>query len=344
MGSLSPNLDLVRAVAVLCVFVAHLADRARGFHADATWRVGQMGVLIFFVHTSIVLMHSLERSPLRGPALFRDFYLRRAFRIYPLAIVVVTAVAIWERWPIGAYLSHATLTLNLTFTETRCCALWSLPLEVQMYVVLPFLFLAVRRASIAAVGALWGLSVGLAVVSPFISARLSVLAWAPCFLAGVLAWWVTRRTSRRFPAWIFPGAFLATWLVWLIATREHHWYYHWAFCLVLGCVLPWFHDVSARWLTRPAHVIAKYSYGIYLTHQAIQSWALALPVPVVWQWVALGLTATFIPLILFHTIEAPLIAYGRRLGVPKTLPRDNRGGALQTPPTDVPRWSWRPTD
>ena len=48
-------------------------------------------MLLFFVHTSLVLMYSMQRSPLRGGALFRDFYIRRFFRIYPLSILTVLA-------------------------------------------------------------------------------------------------------------------------------------------------------------------------------------------------------------------------------------------------------------
>ena len=42
-----PNLDLIRAVAVLSVFVGHLIGQS-------AWHLAQMGVIIFFVHTSLV--------------------------------------------------------------------------------------------------------------------------------------------------------------------------------------------------------------------------------------------------------------------------------------------------
>ena len=65
----SPNLDILRAVAVLTVVVDHLVPTLR-FHGyevprsvqSLTLHIGHAGVLAFFVHTSLVLMYSLERT------------------------------------------------------------------------------------------------------------------------------------------------------------------------------------------------------------------------------------------------------------------------------------------
>jgi peptidoglycan/LPS O-acetylase OafA/YrhL len=53
---------------------------------------GQLGVLLFFIHTSLVLMMSLARLEKSEGGLAARFYIRRAFRIYPLAIVAVLSV------------------------------------------------------------------------------------------------------------------------------------------------------------------------------------------------------------------------------------------------------------
>jgi len=87
----SRNLDFLRSVAVLLVLVNHLfmaAGLAERF--PVVYDAGRLGVLMFFVHTSLVLMLSLERSSERNSGnLFRGFYIRRAFRIYPLSIACV---------------------------------------------------------------------------------------------------------------------------------------------------------------------------------------------------------------------------------------------------------------
>jgi peptidoglycan/LPS O-acetylase OafA/YrhL len=266
---------------------------------------------MFFVHTALVLMRSLERTDRQGVSLFTEFYTRRAFRIYPLAMVCVTIAAVIGGWPTFIYLSHLALTTNLTYTPEQCCSLWTLPIEVQMYVFLPFLFVSLRSASGIALIVTWLASIGLGIAQPFISGRLTVFAYGPCFFAGVIAWWLAGHSAFRVRASLWPIAFVTVWPIWLIASREHEMYYRWAFTLALGLAIPWFMDLKSRMLTQPAAVVAKYSYGIYLSHHAIQRWAFALPDP--WPWPAMLVAAVLIPVVMYYAVEAPMIRFGREV-------------------------------
>src|ERR1700761_2815278 len=90
----SANLDFLRAIAVMFVFVDHLlltvGIQRIAFFSPAD--LGRVGVYFFFVHTCLVLLMSLERTPLNGFKKVFHFYLRRMFRIYPLAIFFVLLV------------------------------------------------------------------------------------------------------------------------------------------------------------------------------------------------------------------------------------------------------------
>src|SRR5690348_17981788 len=74
------NLDVLRAVAVLLVLVDHLLTIWDVYPQVVTrWELGRLGVLLFFVHTSLVLMSSLEREG-GASGWVRAFYVRRADR------------------------------------------------------------------------------------------------------------------------------------------------------------------------------------------------------------------------------------------------------------------------
>ncbi len=123
---------------------------------DPAW-LGVMGVFLFFVHTALVLMWSLERKPHT-----LDFYLRRVFRIYPLAWLAIGFALITHAPTAGNVVDffghfHVTfadvVTHGLLLQDLRAGTppivnvMWTLPLEAQMYVVLPALFSLCARAS-----------------------------------------------------------------------------------------------------------------------------------------------------------------------------------------------------
>jgi peptidoglycan/LPS O-acetylase OafA/YrhL len=79
------NLDVLRAMAVLSVLFAHSTE-VMTFGSDALRdtldvRIGRFGVLLFFIHTALVLMMSLQRNSSTS-----RFYIQRVFRIYPLSL------------------------------------------------------------------------------------------------------------------------------------------------------------------------------------------------------------------------------------------------------------------
>jgi peptidoglycan/LPS O-acetylase OafA/YrhL len=342
---IQPNLDLIRATAVMSVFFGHLSVRFWG-HTLTSWHFAQMGVLIFFVHTACVLMWSLERSgSMRPVALGVDFYVRRAFRIYPLAIGCVVlswyGLSITRNGPFSAtdLVSNLTLTMNLTRADVMWPGLWTLPIEIQMYVVLPFAFLFVRHRPIGFVLAFWGLAVIAGLLQP--SSRLSLMEYSPCFLSGVLAWHLARRFEPRISGAWWPVAFVATWSLWFLAPQDGREWYRWTFCLALGALIPWFRDITWRPLVRVSGWIATYSYGIYLTHSTVFEFALGYEAPYV-RWPLLVSLVILTPMLLFHLIEDPMIGAGRQLAerlrrytLPAATPEPDREPALMSVGADL---------
>ena len=266
----SHNLDLLRAVAVLSVYSAHLSHAVGFYNAGS---LGRFGVIIFFVHTSCVLMASLERLQASGLSrlgeLCRAFYLRRFFRIYPLAIFCILLVPLLQvpahptadyHW-IGAKALAANLALsqNLFYAGNALNVLWSLPLEVQMYVLLPLVYLVIRRYRFGALVVL-GAAVIAALTLPRLSGRLGVFSFAPCFAAGVMAYSLCGESRRRLTPWIWP---LVVFLVILLFHPLDNISLYgklppaWALSLLLGLTFPFIRDMECGWINRISHWVAE---------------------------------------------------------------------------------------
>ena len=331
---LSSNLDLLRAVAVVLVLAQHLLNRFYFFKRGITGPpIGTFGVLIFFVHTCLVLMYSMERSGLQGLPLALNFYTRRFFRIYPLSVVaVLTAVALHlssdvnglpglshvSAIPWGRVASNLLLVQNLVKPGSIINVLWSLPYEVQMYVFLPpiFLWITQNRVSPRTLLAAWCASLFLAIGHMHLPwrgfvaislQRLSLVRYVPNFLPGVLAF--ALRHSPRLKSWLWLPFImvLVTTYAWFPSTGMG-----WVLCLILGCAIPSFAEITTPGLRWISNRIATYSYGIYLTHQ-FSIWFVSDPLHSVHVWIrAVILIALLVglPILLYHTVEKPMIAVG----------------------------------
>lgn len=332
----------MRACAVLLVFVGHVTHfRGLDYLGPLSLAgLGHWGVLIFFVHTCLVLMLSLERQWYQrgGANLFTSFMIRRSFRILPLSMLIVALIAIF-RLPMmnlapyqftGAalnpslVLSNLLLIQNLTKTKTSILApLWSLPFEMQMYLFLPALFLFVRSArSIGRLVLLWVLVVGFAAVAlrypriPWVVQYIPFL-YIPCFLPGVIAYQIQRKKVTQLPSFLWPIFIAALTICFLKLSKWNEGNYprDCAACLILGFAVPRFAQISTRWLAVISHTIAKYSYGIYLTH-FFTIWFAGQRLSYLPKIDRLGifvLLSAGLPVLLYHGIEDPMIRVGKKL-------------------------------
>jgi peptidoglycan/LPS O-acetylase OafA/YrhL len=324
------NLDLLRAIAVLLVLAQHVGSKMHIEHIlwAPTRSLGFFGVLLFFVHTSLVLMYSMERGGLKGAGLLKDFYIRRILRVYPLSITAICgAVALHLESNVNgigglsygqlpgkmALLSQFLLVQNLVHVKSIVNVLWSLPFEVQMYVFLPFLFTWVRRKRILwPLLVLWMVSLVAAWAQPQVAAlnRASLLLFVPCFLPGVIAFTLPR--IPRLSSYLWPVFILA--LVAAFATNPEL-PMGWALCLVLGLLLPFFREIQSKAIRTVSNRIATYSYGIYVSHQFCIWFALGVLAarPVWFRFGVLSVLLVLLPIILYHGLEKPMIRVGIRL-------------------------------
>jgi peptidoglycan/LPS O-acetylase OafA/YrhL len=276
-------------------------------------------------------MFSIDRTKAEGTTLLKYFYTRRAFRIYPFSIAIVLAVvtlnipvASW--WFQSAPLTASTLASNLllmqnlTYSPSVLGPLWTLPLEVQMYVILPFLYWAIqggRRLDFAIL--IWCGAVALAFVQPHITERLSVFQFAPCFAAGIIAFTLTRRAKAFLPFWtltVFVAIALYLFLAFTVAQDPRHLMrVSWILSLSVGFFLPYVKETKSNIVRSVSLTMAKYSYSIYLTHMIVLWVAFsklqgANPLLRIFAGVSLMF---LLPFATYNLIEAPGIALGGRV-------------------------------
>jgi peptidoglycan/LPS O-acetylase OafA/YrhL len=329
----SPNLDFLRSSAVLFVLASHLAVVFPHFQIGSHQLpfLGLWGVLIFFVHTSLVLMFSLERQqqPAPGRPLYWPFLLRRCFRIYPLSTVMILLVVIFAL-PVGTVqrgqfvsvhigwqvvLGNLLLVQNLVHSWSVLAPLWSLPYEMQMYLVLPPLYCLARSSrTLAPLVSLWLLALGLALGSPYLEkyGLPDLFQYVPCFLSGIIAYKLSTNRCLGLRAFLWPVCLALITVLYLphptvLRTSIS--------CLLVGICVPQFKEMSWPLARKICHLIARYSYGIYLTHW-ICIWLAfqKLAAQASWvQWTVFVATATLSPILLYHSLEAPMIRLGNHL-------------------------------
>ncbi|QSX79027.1 acyltransferase family protein [Agrilutibacter solisilvae] len=304
-----PGLDLLRAIAIAWVMLFH-SFLVGGLGEQWDWlsRYGWMGVDLFFVLSGFLIGHQVLAPLARGETFsFRDFYLRRAFRILPAFWVVLAvyllvpafaeAPAMEPAWKFLAFIVNLDIDYanNAAFSNA-----WSLCVEEHFYLVFPVLAWAmVRRSSPRGVLAL---CVGLVLAG--IAVRSAVwlhdTATAParnwfvediyyptwCRLDGLLAgvvlavvrvfrpglWeWLSQRANAVLAAGVLVMA-LALWLF-----RERTgllgnsigWPVLSTGLALLVCAAAQRHGAIGRWRVPGMAWLAAISYSLYLVHKPV---------------------------------------------------------------------------
>lgn len=142
-------LDALRGFAALCVVFDHGSTLVLRPVRDVlyhTLNLGQYGVFVFFLVSGYIVPASLER---KGST--REFWISRAFRLYPMYLVVLIASAVLykvhhgtvsgaEKSPATAIASWALMLPNMLTGPNVPNVTWTLSYEMVFYLLLAALF------------------------------------------------------------------------------------------------------------------------------------------------------------------------------------------------------------
>jgi peptidoglycan/LPS O-acetylase OafA/YrhL len=206
-----PGLDGLRGLACLMVFgvhfgqITHLSGNWGPFGLGRLLANGNTGVALFFVLSGFLLSLPYWQARARGLPAPRPgrFLARRAARILPAYFVCLGALVVanrhWQETDGGLdILLHVLMVFNFREASTLSInpPFWTLAVEMQFYLLVPLLFLAVRPAgrwqsfcallllAVAAYLAHWHRVGGVA--APPAHHTYSLLAHMPHFILGML--------------------------------------------------------------------------------------------------------------------------------------------------------------
>jgi peptidoglycan/LPS O-acetylase OafA/YrhL len=286
-----PELDGLRGLAVLGVFFFHARLRLAGSWLDRPTQCGWSGVSLFFVLSGFLITSILLTARQQPRHYFRNFYARRALRVWPVYFLLIAVCFCGPAWLLGAGLvglsRGQTLAALLLFVQNILPVkllgalepTWSLAIEEQYYLLWAPIVRWLRRP--------WLLASGLATVliaSPFLRLyfgstlnpthtlfHLDSIALGSLLALGLLYLRCNRRT------WLVIGLAAASIGFALAATVASSTVYADS-ALGLGfagAVLAAIAGTGARnplaWLLRrgPLPFYGKISYGLYMTHMAV---------------------------------------------------------------------------
>ena len=316
-----PALDGLRGIAILLVLVFHFSQaaydpRATGLRAllQKLTGSGWAGVDLFFVLSGFLITSILYEAK-HSAGYFKNFYMRRVLRIFPLyyGVLVAAFVVIPLFHPyqtrvyrniaahqgyLWAYLQNFVRIEWKGFTH-----FWSLAVEEQFYLVWPaVVFLLHRKTLMRVCGTVMvaALTLRVVLVTRHYDPQ-AVYYWTPCRMdtLAVGAFLALAAHGRNGIAAFAKPAAVGTGLtgvalVGLFAWKRGFWFGNPAvqtvgytlLALFCGCLLvravaaraagPWGRVCNSVGL----RFFGKYSYGIYVFHGLLVPWlAAALPVP-----------------------------------------------------------------
>ena len=287
-----PGLDLLRALAIIVVVIYHAALFGFKLPGRAD-RFGWIGVDLFFVLSGYLIGGQLLAPFARDQRInLGRFFARRALRIMPAYFAVLAIYFLLPSWREYPEMSQPLWKFLLSIQNvalhggTAFSHAWSLAVEDQVYLCLPFILLFVNR---------WPRS---AIIIP------CVIVFGGILLRTFLAWQNPAAdfgvSFRGFQAWIY----YPTW------TRLDPLVFGVALAAIEKFRPQWWQRLMncAPWLWLPG--VALIAFGLYLGEGDYLSVAAAI-----WQFplIALGMAALLIcalsPRLLFRRVAIPGAAF-----------------------------------
>jgi peptidoglycan/LPS O-acetylase OafA/YrhL len=305
-------LDGVRGLAIAMVLMLHFFGnfQSTNFFEQILTMIaarGTLGVELFFVLSGFLITGILLRSKESDPHFFRNFYMRRTLRIFPLyygTLFIIFCILPWIPFFAGPVLREMqdqqvwawTYTINIlvakegVWTPQYISHFWSLAVEEHFYLVWPVTVYFLSQKNLIRVS-LAGIILSTLLCSLLLFQgvnQLAVYTLTPCRMAGLcLGALIAAMPWRDFPTRYLPlllGLLLAAKMLlfgldrWDLAStavieplKALTWILLFGVLILAAMTLKeesWTHRLLT---TRTLTFLGQYSYGLYVVHNMI-SW------------------------------------------------------------------------
>jgi peptidoglycan/LPS O-acetylase OafA/YrhL len=323
----------------------HTLECFRRYHLDVSalramapfiwgyWDLGKIGVLLFFLLSGMVIPYSLFKS--EQPV--QRFVIGRFFRLYPLywlsiaLILLLKTVLIPVNWT--TILVNYTMFQQFVGLPDINPVAWTLQIELIFYGVCALLFafgaLKSYRANLVVIGALWLLSLLLAVFRMEFSAKAPIAV--PMGLSLMLIGYLWRKWLLKeecIPGWVMlalGGVYcLLIPVVSLMGYGELGWMYLTTYLLapLLFILL----TTVVRLRLAGLLFLGRISYSLYLLHGVVGAYLLPRLVPLLKPFYSQSSLFLLLPCLLsfgvstlisaaaYYGVEIPCIRLGKHWG------------------------------
>lgn len=331
------NLDYLRGIAALGILAYHYTSWTAGAQSAETplGRIGIYGVAVFYVLSGLTMYH-VYASRMASPRQVRTFFVRRAFRIFPLLwLVSIVTIVLAREWPdpLTAVLNFTGLFGFFDWGGYIALGAWSIGNELVFYALFPLLVLTLRRR-----WAFWGAVALFFVIAAYFAfgaldasiplseqwaIYVNPLNQSFLFVAGMAIGRLLREvTVSRWILLFVTALAIVVFVAWptgdgqiSLVTGANRFVF--SFVCIALCAVAYKLVVDApQWLDRPLGTLGEASYSVYLLHP-IAFTAVSLIAGGRLPGVAVAVVALVVTLVssilCYRLYERPLTDVGRRL-------------------------------
>ncbi|MEO0684493.1 MAG: acyltransferase, partial [Cyanobacteria bacterium J06649_11] len=143
------SLDGLRGLAVLIVMLSHTSNTGLLLSEYLDFSlIGKSGVYLFFVLSAYLLDRQIAvflRRPNNGKsAYWKNYFLRRFLRIYPLFVIALISYALVSYLGFDTQILLADIVPHLLLQEGKL-VFWSIPVEFKYYFISPLIMIFFDR-------------------------------------------------------------------------------------------------------------------------------------------------------------------------------------------------------